>query len=226
MVISGNYRWLLGLRPRPHQGGCSSPLDPRLLPGSMLRIDMAWPPGKYWFQRPLLKSSSGSKGCCGTGFRTLPSELLICLPLKYMPRTFWRFPIPIGTKCGKYGDSAQTLVRLVKGASAAPYRLGVFPIDLLVMSQREILQGSESLTNTSPMQTRTHGDSRCRWKQGKRMKSGPLCEALTVPNKATTTTTNKHLRCGNRKGPLGRTDQTHHRMDPTQWLPDHQLKQY
>ena len=40
---------------------------------------------------------------------------------------------------------------------------------------------------------------------------------------------NKHLRCGNRKGPLGRTDQTHqthHRMDPTQWLPDHQLKQY
>ena len=71
MVISGNYRWLLGLRPRPHQGGCSSPLDPRLLPGSMLRIDMAWPPGKYRFQRPLLKSSSGSKGCCGTGFRTL-----------------------------------------------------------------------------------------------------------------------------------------------------------
>ena len=73
MVISGNYRWLLGLRPRPHQGGCSSPLDPRLLPGSMLRIDMAWPPGKYRFQRPLLKSSSGSKGCCGTGFRTLLS---------------------------------------------------------------------------------------------------------------------------------------------------------
>ena len=71
MVISGNYRWLLGLRPRPHQGGCSSPLDPRLLPGSMLRIDMAWPHGKYRFQRPLLKSSSGSKGCCGTGFRTL-----------------------------------------------------------------------------------------------------------------------------------------------------------
>ena len=71
MVISGNYRWLLGLRPRPHQGGCSSPLDPRLLPGSMLRIDMAWPPGKYRFQRPLSKSSSGSKGCCGTGFRTL-----------------------------------------------------------------------------------------------------------------------------------------------------------
>ena len=72
MVISGNYRWLLGLRPRPHQGGCSSPLDPRLLPGSMLRIDMAWPPGKYRFQRPLLKSRlSGSKGCCGTGFRTL-----------------------------------------------------------------------------------------------------------------------------------------------------------
>ena len=71
MVISGNYRWLLGLRPRPHQGGCSSPLDPRLLPGSMLRIDMAWPPGKHRFQRPLLKSSSGSKGCCGTGFRTL-----------------------------------------------------------------------------------------------------------------------------------------------------------
>ena len=68
MVISGNYRWLLGLRPRTHQGGCSSPLDPRLLPGSMLRIDMAWPPGKYRFQRPLLKSSSGSKGCCGTGF--------------------------------------------------------------------------------------------------------------------------------------------------------------
>ena len=72
MVISGNYRWLLGLRLRPHQGGCSSTLDPRLLPGSMLRIDMAWPPGKYRFQRPLLKSSSGSKGCCGTGFRTLP----------------------------------------------------------------------------------------------------------------------------------------------------------
>ena len=71
MVISGIYRWLLGLRTRPHQGGCSSPLDPRLLPGSMLRIDMAWPPGKYRFQRPLLKSSSGSKGCCGTGFRTL-----------------------------------------------------------------------------------------------------------------------------------------------------------
>ena len=71
MVISGNYRWLLGLRPKPHQGGCSSPLDPRLLPGSMLRIDMAWPHGKYRFQRPLLKSSSGSKGCCGTGFRTL-----------------------------------------------------------------------------------------------------------------------------------------------------------
>ena len=71
MVISGNYRWLLGLRPRPHQRGCSSPRDPRLLPGSMLRIDMAWPPGKYRFQRPLLKSSSGSKGCCGTGFRTL-----------------------------------------------------------------------------------------------------------------------------------------------------------
>ena len=71
MVISGNYRWLLGLRPRPHQGGCSSPLDPRLLPGSMRSIDMAWPPGKYRFQRPLLKSSSGSKGCCGTGFRTL-----------------------------------------------------------------------------------------------------------------------------------------------------------
>ena len=71
MVISGNYRWLRGLRPRPHQGGCSSPMDPRLLPGSMLRIDMAWPPGKYRFQRPLLKSSSGSKGCCGTGFRTL-----------------------------------------------------------------------------------------------------------------------------------------------------------
>ena len=32
---------------------------------------------------------------------------------------------------------------------------------------------------------------------------------------------NKHLRCGNRKGLLGRTDQTHHRMDP-----NHQLKQY
>ena len=76
MVISGNYRWLLGLRPRPHQGGCSSPLDPRLLPGSMLRIDMAWPPGKYRFQRPLLKSSSGSKGCCGTGFRTLLTHLV------------------------------------------------------------------------------------------------------------------------------------------------------
>ena len=73
MVISGNYRWLLGLRPKPHQGGCSSPQDPRLLPGSMLRIDMAWPPGKYRFQRPLLRSSSGSKGCCGTGFRTLDS---------------------------------------------------------------------------------------------------------------------------------------------------------
>ena len=106
--------------------------------------------------------------------------------LKYQSH-LWRFPIPIGTKCGKYGDSAQTLVRPVKGASAAPYRLGVFPIsiglDLLVMSQREILQGSESLTNASPMQTKTHGDSRCRWKQGKRMKSGPLCEALTVPNK-------------------------------------------
>ena len=71
MVISGNYRWLLGLRPRPHQGGCSSPLDPRLLHGSMLRIDMAWPPGRYRFQSPLLRSSSGSKGCCGTGFRTL-----------------------------------------------------------------------------------------------------------------------------------------------------------
>ena len=78
MVISGNYRWLLGLRPRPHQGGCSSPLDPRLLPGSMLRIDMAWPPGKYRFQRPLLKSSSGSKGCCGTGFRTLPGAWPNC----------------------------------------------------------------------------------------------------------------------------------------------------
>jgi len=25
---------------------------------------------------------------------------------------------------------------------------------------------------------------------------------------------NKHLRCGNRKGLLGRNDQTHHRMDP------------
>ena len=56
-------------------------------------------------------------------------------------------------------------------------------MDLLIMSQREILQGSESLTNASPMQTRTHGDSRCGWKQGTRMKSGPLCEALTVPNK-------------------------------------------
>ena len=81
MVISGNYRWLLGLRPRPHQGGCSSPPEPRLLPGSMLRIDMAWPPGKYRFQRPLLKSSSGSKGCCGTGFRTLTWSGCLGAPL-------------------------------------------------------------------------------------------------------------------------------------------------
>ena len=89
MVINGNSRWLLGLRPRPHQGGCSSPLDPRLLPGSMLRIDMAWPPGKYRFQRPLLKSSSGSKGCCGTGFRTLlpaSNEYMTSGKIKYAER--------------------------------------------------------------------------------------------------------------------------------------------
>ena len=31
--------------------------------------------------------------------------------------------------------------------------------------------------------------------------------------------TNKHLRCGNRKGLLGRNDQTHHRMDPEHPVP-------
>ena len=63
------------------------------------------------------------------------------------------------------------------------YRLGVFPIDLLGMSQAMIVQGFGSLTNASPMQTRTHGDSRCLWKQGTRMKSGPPYEAISVPNK-------------------------------------------
>ena len=35
-----------------------------------------------------------------------------------------------------------------------------------------------------------------------------------IPEKPLTQTYNKHLRCGNRQGLLGRTDQTHHRMDP------------
>ena len=37
---------------------------------------------------------------------------------------------------------------------------------------------------------------------------------------------NKHLRCGNRKGLLGRTDQTHHRMDPNTMASRPPTKQY
>ena len=36
----------------------------------------------------------------------------------------------------------------------------------------------------------------------------------TYPPKASNKQTNKNLRCGNRKGLLGRNDQTHHRMGP------------
>ena len=37
---------------------------------------------------------------------------------------------------------------------------------------------------------------------------------------------NKHLRCGNRKGLLGRNDQTHHRMDPNTMASRPPTKQY
>ena len=37
---------------------------------------------------------------------------------------------------------------------------------------------------------------------------------------------NKHLRCGNRKGLLGRNDQTHHRMDPSTMASRPPTKQY
>ena len=37
---------------------------------------------------------------------------------------------------------------------------------------------------------------------------------------------NKHLRCGNRKGLLGRNDQTHHRMDPNTMASRLPTKQY
>ena len=36
----------------------------------------------------------------------------------------------------------------------------------------------------------------------------------------------KHLRCGNRKGLLGRNDQTHHRMDPNTMASRPPTKQY
>ena len=41
-----------------------------------------------------------------------------------------------------------------------------------------------------------------------------------------TNNNNKHLRCGNRKGLLGRNDQTHHRMDPNTMASRPPTKQY
>ena len=52
LASGASPRWL---RPRPHQGGCSSPLDPRLLLGSMLRIDMAWSPPEKFGSRGLVQ---------------------------------------------------------------------------------------------------------------------------------------------------------------------------
>ena len=37
----------------------------------MMRIDMAWSPQKNSVPEPSFKSSSGSRGGCGTGFRAL-----------------------------------------------------------------------------------------------------------------------------------------------------------
>ena len=44
-----------GASPQTPPGGCSSPLDPRLLLGSMLRIDMAWSPPKKIGSRGLVQ---------------------------------------------------------------------------------------------------------------------------------------------------------------------------
>ena len=70
-VINANCRWLLGLRPRPHQGAHSSPLDPPSCLGRCKLQNMAWSPQKILVPEASSKSSSGSRGGCGTGFRTL-----------------------------------------------------------------------------------------------------------------------------------------------------------
>ena len=49
---------------------------------------------------------------------------------------------------------------------------------------------------------------------------------MATPTVYHTHNNNKHLRCGNRKGLLGRNDQTHHRMDPNTMASRPPTKQY
>ena len=92
-----------GASPQTHQGGCSSPLDPHLLFGSMLRIDMVWATkntaSNSWFQSPPSSLFLVPEGGCGTGFRTLflgrttvlkegisPAATIHCLQPRYSPQ--------------------------------------------------------------------------------------------------------------------------------------------
>ena len=74
--------------------------------------------------------------------------------------------------------------------------------------------GPKTMESIPPSKRNTQADIQLRTRQTNHQQETDGCIQIKHNPEHQPNKTNKNLRCGNRKGLLGRNDQTHHRMGP------------